>query len=234
MTTFVPVAENIWMLDGDNVDFYGFAYPTRSVIVRLQNGGLWVWSPVKLSNRLRNEIQTIGRPAHLVSPNKLHHLFLGEWHAAFPDSKLWGPISTIRKHRDLPFQSPLVDEAPAAWAGQIDQCWVRGSVAMDEIVFFHLLSRTVVLADLCQNFSSKWLSVNWAPWQRPVARFSKIVEGKSFAPLDWRLSFIHRGKLREAREKILGWNPLKVIMAHGEWQPSHGREFLSHAFKWMG
>ncbi|WP_212400126.1 DUF4336 domain-containing protein [Bradyrhizobium jicamae] len=233
MTTFISIAENIWILNGNNVNFHGFAYPTRSVFVRLQNGGLWVWSPVELSDGLRSEVQTIGRPAHLVSPNKLHHLFLGEWHAAFPDAKLWGPASTIRKYGDLPFQSPLVDEPPAAWAGQIDQCWVRGSLAMDEIVFFHLLSRTVILADLSQNFSPKWLSENWAPWQRSVARISKITEAKSFAPLDWRLSFIHHRKLRVAREKILGWDPWKVIMAHGEWQPQHGGEFLARAFEWI-
>jgi hypothetical protein len=234
MATLVPVDENIWILNGGNVDFHGFAYPTRSVIVRLQNGQLWVWSPVEISDWLLSEVQAVGRPAHFISPNKLHHLFLGQWHTAFPDAKLWGPASTIRKCRYLPFQSPLVDEPPAAWAGEIDQCWVHGSFAMDEIVFFHLPSGTVILADLSQNLSLRWLGENWASWQQSIARFSKITEGRGFAPLDWRLSFIRRARLRRAREKILGWNPAKVIMAHGEWQPEHGRDFLARAFEWVG
>jgi hypothetical protein len=234
MATFVPIAENIWIVDGDNVNFHGFPYPTRSVVVRLQNGGLWIWSPIELSDRLRSEIQTIGQPAHLISPNKIHHLFLGDWHAAFPDAELWGPASTIRKRGDLQFQSPLNDEPPAAWVGQIDQCWVRGSFVMDEIVFLHLPSRTAILADLSENFSSKWLLENWAPWQRSLARLSKIVEGKGYAPLDWRLSFIHRRKLREAKAKVLGWDPRKIIMAHGEWQSENGREFLARSFEWIG
>lgn len=234
MATFVPIAENIWIVDGDNVNFHGFPYPTRSVVVRLQNGGLWIWSPIELSDRLRSEIQTIGQPAHLISPNKIHHLFLGDWHAAFHDAELWGPASTIRKRGDLQFQSPLIDEPPAAWVGQIDQCWVRGSFVMDEIVFLHLPSRTAILADLSENFSSKWLLENWAPWQRSLARLSKIVEGKGYAPLDWRLSFIHRRKLREAKAKVLGWDPRKIIMAHGEWQSENGREFLARSFEWIG
>lgn len=234
MTTFVPVADDIWIVDGDNLDFYGFPYPTRSVVVRLQNGGLWIWSPIALTDRLRSEIQTIGRPAHLVSPNKLHHLFLGDWHAAFPDAELWGPASTIRKRGDLPFQPALGDEPPAAWAGQIDQCWVRGSIAMDEIVFLHRRSRTALLADLSQNFSPKWLVENWAPWQRFVARLSKIVAGKAYAPLEWRLSFIRRSTLRKAKAEILGWQPAKVIMAHGEWQAQDGSAFLARAFAWVG
>ena len=234
MATLVPISENIWVLDGDNVNFHGFAYPTRSVVIRLQNGGLWIWSPIELSDRLRSQIQTIGRPAHLVSPNRLHHLFLGGWHAAFPEAELRGPASTMRKRGDLPFQPPLMDEPPAAWVGQIDQCWFRGSLAMDEIVFLHLPSRTAILADLSQNFSSKWLSENWARWQRPVARFSQIIEGKGYAPLDWRLTFVHRRMLRQAREKVLSWDPQKVIMGHGVWQAQNGRQFLARAFEWIG
>jgi hypothetical protein len=234
MASLLAIAENIWIVDGDNVDFHGFSYPTRSVIIRLQDGGLWVWSPIALTDGLRREIEAIGRPAHLVSPNKLHHLSLASWHAAFGDASLWGPASTIRKCRDLPFQSPLVDEPPAAWAGEIDQCRVSGSLAMDEIVFLHLPSRTAILADFSENFSPKWLLEYWAPWQRSIARLGKIVEGKGYAPLDWRLTFIGRRKLREAKTKILGWRPQKVIMAHGEWQADHGTEFLARAFEWIG
>ena len=234
MATLVPIAENIWIVDGDNVNFHGFPYPTRSVVVRLKNGGLWIWSPIELSDRLRCEVQIIGRPAHLVSPNKIHHLFLGDWHAAFPDAELWGPASTIRKRSDLPFRSPLTDEPPDAWVGQIDQSWVRGSFMMDEIVFLHLPSRTAILADLSENFSSKWLLENWTPWQRSLARLSKIVEGNGYAPLDWRLSFMRRRTLREAKAKVLNWNPRKIVMAHGEWQPENGSAFLARAFKWMG
>jgi hypothetical protein len=170
----------------------------------------------------------------LVSPNKIHHLFLGDWHSAFPDAQLWGPASTLRKRRDLPFQSPLTDQPPAAWEGQIDQCWIRGSLFMDEIGFFHLQSRTAILADFSENFSSKWLLANWTPWQRSLAHLSSIVEGKGYAPIDWRLTFIQRGKLRDAKAKMLNWDPRKVVMAHGEWQAENGKEFLVRAFQWIG
>ena len=44
--------------------------------------------------------------AHLVSPNKLHHLYLAEWKSAYPEAKLWGPELTIRRRRDLSFAGP--------------------------------------------------------------------------------------------------------------------------------
>lgn len=234
MTRLISIADNIWIADGDMVDFHGFPYPTRSVVIRLPDDGLWIWSPIKPGEALLNEIRSIGRPEHLVSPNKLHHLFLGHWRLAFPAAKLWGPASTIQKRADLSFEPPLVDQPPAAWMGQIDQCWVRGSFMMDEIAFFHVPSRTVILADLSENFSSKWLLENWAPWQRSLARMMKIVEHWGYAPLDWRISFLRRSKLRLAAARILDWDPQKVIMAHGEWKPQDGREFLTRAFGWVG
>jgi hypothetical protein len=233
MTSLVSIGEDIWIVDGSSVNFRGFPYPTRCVIIRLQNDDLWVWSPIALFDKLLCEIRSIGRPAHLVSPNKLHHMFLADWNSAFPDARLWGPQSTIKKRSDLLFQSALSGEPPPDWAGQIDQCWFRGSFMMDEIVFFHIPSRTAILADISENFSLAWLDDNWAPWQRYLARLSKIIEGKGYAPLDWRLSFVTRRAIREAKAKLLSWSPRSVVMAHGEWQPDQGREYLVSAFKWI-
>ncbi|TNE41964.1 MAG: DUF4336 domain-containing protein, partial [Alphaproteobacteria bacterium] len=93
------IGEDIWIAEGEIVNFFGFPYPTRAVLVRLDDGGLWVWSPVALSEELRAEIARIGPPRHLVSPNKIHHLYLKDWKAAYPEALLWGPQSTIDKRR---------------------------------------------------------------------------------------------------------------------------------------
>ena len=91
------VHDALWIAEGEIVSFFGFPYPTRSVIVRLANGDLWVWSPVKLSADLRAAVERLGPVRHLVSPNKLHHLYLSEWKAAYPGAQLWGPRSTIKR-----------------------------------------------------------------------------------------------------------------------------------------
>ena len=73
------IGTEIWLADGDIVDFYGFPYSTRMVVVRLASGMLWVWSPIALSENLRKQVDALGRVAHLVSPNKIHHLYLADW-----------------------------------------------------------------------------------------------------------------------------------------------------------
>jgi hypothetical protein len=76
-----PLGSNLWFADGGNVSFKGFAYPTRMAIVRLAEGGLWIWSPIHISDALESEITALGPVRHIVSPNALHYLFLAEWHS---------------------------------------------------------------------------------------------------------------------------------------------------------
>ncbi|MFZ0693502.1 MAG: hypothetical protein WAN51_05010, partial [Alphaproteobacteria bacterium] len=63
----------IWTADGPVVSFLVFPYPTRMAVVRLSDRTLFVWSPIPLSDTLREEVEALGMVAHLVSPNKLHH-----------------------------------------------------------------------------------------------------------------------------------------------------------------
>ncbi len=228
------IDKNIWIAEGKCVNFYGFAYPTRSVIIRLSKQDLWIWSPITLDETLKRQIDMLGMPRHLISPNKIHHLFLGEWAEAYPEAKLWGPKTTISKRKDLSFAGTLTDQSPAPWQGKIDQIWFNGSPAMDEIVFFHRTSRTAILADLSENFSEDFLKARWARWQRIGARLWGIVEGKGYAPLEWRLSFFNRRATRKAKKRLLDYNPDKVIMAHGVWQRENGRAFLEKSLSWVG
>ena len=85
-----PFGPGLWLAGGTEVAVAGFAYPTRMAVVRLAGGGLWIWSPVALSEALRREIDALGEVRWLVAPNSLHHLFLAEWRAAYPKAKLYG------------------------------------------------------------------------------------------------------------------------------------------------
>ena len=139
------------------VSFYGFPYPTRSAVIRFDNDDLWVWSRIRLSKSLLDEVDQLGRIAHLVSPNKIHHLYLQDWKAVYPAAHVWGPSSTINERRDLRFREPLSDIPPMEWQPDLDQAWFRGSPVLDEVVFLHRPSRTVIVADLIENFTDRFI-----------------------------------------------------------------------------
>lgn len=229
-----PFGDELWIAEGPIVDFHSFPYPTRMVVARLGGGALWVWSPIPLDQGLREEVGSLGRPAHLVSPNRLHHLFLAEWAGTFPDACLWGLPPVIRKYPELDITA-LGDRPPAGWRGEIDQVLFAGSVVMDEVVFFHRASRTAVFADLIENFDLDFLrrTPGWSGWRGWVGRHWGITEPFGMAPLEWRWSFLRRGAARRALAQILSWNPKRVVMAHGNWIERDGRAFVERSFRWL-
>ncbi len=75
---------SLYVADGPTVSFLGFPYPTRMAVARLTDGSAWVWSPIALTSELERAVDSIGPVRHIVSPNKIHHLFLREWAARWP------------------------------------------------------------------------------------------------------------------------------------------------------
>jgi hypothetical protein len=228
-----PFGSDLWFADGETVSFHGFDYPTRMVAVRLADGGLWLWSPVEKTTALEEEIRALGPVRHIVSPNNLHHLFLGQWQTAFPDAKLWGTATTIAKYPDLQFAGALDDDSPADWRGQIGQFYFTNSPFVAELIFFHHASRTVIIADLSQTFGEAFLKKHWPWWMRLIARASKMVEGWGYPPIDYRISFRRRATARPKVRALLDEHPEHVIVAHGEIVRSDGEAFLRRAFSWL-
>jgi Domain of unknown function (DUF4336) len=220
----------IWVADGPIVSFYGFAYRTRMAAIRLSGGSLFVWSPVALSPALGCEIDALGPVRHIISPNRLHHLYLGEWKAAYPEARLCASPGLRRKRRDLAFDVELGDGPEPEWRADIDQVAMRGSFALTEVVFFHRRSRTVLFADLLQNFPPDW----FRGWRGVVARLDGIVAPNPGAPREWRASFIRRGAARAALDRVLAWPIERVLIAHGEPATVNGAGFVRRGFAWLG
>jgi hypothetical protein len=179
-----PVDRDIWIAAGPSVRFFGFPYPTRMTVVRLTDGSLWVCSPIALSTALAAAVKVRGPVRYLVSPNKIHHLFLADWVRAWPDANLYAPPGLARRRRDLTFYSELRDAPDPAWAADIDQVIFHGSFAMEEVVFFHRTSRSVIVTDLVQKFDPATLH----GWRGALMR----LEGSSDPTAGLRLSTAFR------------------------------------------
>jgi hypothetical protein len=229
MSALSPFGSDIWIAEGPIVPFFGFPYPTRMVLIRLLSGELFVWSPIALTETLKAETDALGTVRHLVSPNKIHHLFMSEWKGAYPAAKLYASTGLAKRRRDLVFDADLADLPQPVWSGEIDQVVMTGSFAMTEIVFFHRRSRTAIFADLIENFSPTWFK----GWRRFLAWLDGIVSPNPGAPREWRLSFINRSAARGGLMRILAWEPDQVVVAHGQVVREKGGEFIRKAFRWL-
>jgi hypothetical protein len=224
---------DIWIADGGTVSFFGYDYPTRMAVIRLESGGLWLWSPVEAKPDLVEAVRALGRVEHLVSPNKLHHLFLADWKAEFPAAKLWGTGSIAKRFPRLDFAGELTDRPPKDWSGDIDQFHFTNSPFLDEVEFFHRKSRTAIIADLSQPFSRKWLDAHWPWWLRWLAPRIGMVEGKGYAPIEIRSTFFRRAEGRAKMKRLIAEDPERVVVAHGKLVRSDGAAFLRRAFAWL-
>ncbi len=219
----------LWIGEGPVIQFLRFAYPTRMALIRLPDGGLFVWSPIALGESLKREVDRLGVVRHLVSPNALHHLYLGEWKSAYPEARLYAPPGLRRKRQDLAFDADLRDAPDPAWAADIDQVLVLGSFALTEAVFFHRASRTAIFADLIQNFPRNWFK----GWRGLLARLDGLVAPNPGAPREWRASFVNRRAARAALERVLAWPIERVLIAHGDPVTGNGGDFVRRAFGWL-
>ena len=218
----------IWTADGPTVPFFTFPYPTRSALIQLSDGGLFVWSPIALSDALKSQVDALGPVRFLVSPNRLHHLFLRDWKLAYPQAKLYASPGLPKKRKDLAFDGDLGEKPEPEWAADIDQIPVHGSF-LTEVEFFHRASRTAIFTDLLQN-----LPQDWAPgWRGVVARLDGICAPNPGAPREWRAAFLNRRAARASLERILAWPIERVLIAHGEPVTTDGAAFVRSAFGWL-
>jgi len=198
-------------------------------VVQLSDGSVWVWSPVALTEKLVDEVQAIGPVRHIVSPNKIHHLFLREWADRWPDARLYAPPGLAQRKPDIRFDAELDDEPDPAWAEDIDQVVFRGSLAMEEVVFFHRKSRTAIICDLIQRHPESTMS----GWKGLLMRLDGLVGEKGSTPREWRASFLRRGPARAAREKVLGWESERLLIAHGECADTDATAIIEAALSWI-
>ncbi|RKQ95592.1 DUF4336 domain-containing protein [Maricaulis maris] len=229
-STLRCLSDGIWTASGDVVTAAaGFHYPTRMVVIRLDDDRLWVWSPVALNEARKREIDALGLVAHIVAPNSLHHLALSDWQSAYPAARLHGAPGMAAQLPDLKFDTELTDTADPAWAGQIDQVVVPGNRITTEVVFYHRSSGTVIFTDLIQHLPDDWYS-GWRSW---VARWDRMTGPEPAVPGKFRLAFRDRKRARAAIDRIFAWPARTVLFAHGEPVRDDAQAFLTRAFAWL-
>ncbi len=142
--------DNFWIAQAP-LRFLGLHLGTRMTIVRLATGGLWVHSPVAPSAGLTKEVDALGPVRHIVAPSLYHHLYAGAWRQRYPEASLHGPAKLARKRDDLAFTGALERASEEPWAAELAPFHVDGCL-LDETVFLHRATRTLISSDLTENF----------------------------------------------------------------------------------
>jgi hypothetical protein len=224
-----PVAEGIWTQAGDRLRLAGIPFDTRAVVVRLPGGGLWLHSPVCPTPARVAALAALGPVAHVVAPNRIHGAFTADWAARAPGAKVWVSPRFPDRHPGIRHDALLGDTPPPDWSGTLDQCLFAGHAWLDEVVFLHRPSRSLIVADLLQRHDP----AREAPlWRVLKGAFGLMAPGGGVPP-DLRLTFRDRAAARAARDRILGWAFDRILLPHSVPVETGGKAVFARAFAWL-
>ena len=223
------IGSEIWAIDHPDFKLAPGVRPgTRTTLVRLADGGLWMHSPGPLDEARVRDIEELGPVRFIVAPNIFHHLFLAENLAAWPMAELHLAPGLEAKRPDLKATSHLGSDAVAGWAADLDQCLIEGAPRLSEVVFRHRSSRTLILTDLAFNVGR--------PENLGARLFFGLtgVLGRFSTSRLIRLLIRDRLAAQRSFEQILSWDFDQVVVSHGEILQTNGPRLLREALTRVG
>jgi hypothetical protein len=219
------VAENL-SVASQPLRFFGAELGCRMTCVRLSTGAVAVHSPIRATPELLASVADLGPVAWLIAPNAFHHLFVQEWRVRFPEATTLVAPRLLTKRRDLVGAVPL-SAPPAAWGRDLEMVAMKGLPLMDEHVFFHRPSATLIVTDLAFRFGRD--SPFFTRW---LIRLGGRL-GELSPTVVERLLIRDRAAFRESLKRVLEWPFDRVVMSHGQVLDSGGPNALARGYDWL-
>jgi hypothetical protein len=202
----------------------GMQFPARMSVLPLGERKLALVSPVPIDDGMAREIARFGEVAFLIAPNLLHHMYLADAIRRYPSARVLAPPGLSAKRAELSIHGTL-DEPPPELTDFVDVLPIAGAPSMNEYVFFHRASATLVVTDLVFNI------------ERPRGFFANLFlflggcHGRLAASRAWSMFVKDRELARASIERILSLPVRTLVMAHGVVVRSHARQRLAAALQ---
>jgi hypothetical protein len=225
------IDEEIWVAE-QPLRYLGLSVGTRMTVVRLENHELVVISPIQVSDEIVNQLSQLGTVKHIIAPNLYHYLFAAHFKSLYPQATFWSAPGLEIKKPELSIDQIIQSDTGRLWDGLevifFDGFRVLGLSGFDslnECVFFHLASRTLILTDTAFHFDESFPM---------LTQFATRVLGgyKSLSPsLLERIATTDKESVAKSVEQVLNWNFERVIVAHGSIVEQNGKEKFKQGYE---
>jgi hypothetical protein len=200
------IAPNLWHMER-GFTAAGLPVSSRMTVVRFDDGRLWLHSPVRFDEAVADQLRALGTVSWIVAPNRAHHLFAKHAQRMFPQAVLYGAPGLAAKRPDLAGLIELGDTVPPEWQHELDQAVIRGMPFVNEVVWFHKATQTLIMTD---------------------------VRAKLDVPRTVRLVTRDKAKAAGSARIILQWPFTRVITAHNSIVEQDAHAAVEKAFKHFG
>ena len=219
-----PIADGVWSLT-HHFRNAGIAVSTRMSVMRLADGSLLAHSAVPLTDAQRAEMDGFGPLRVIVAPNAVHHLFIGDVLAHYPDCAVYGPPSLRAKRPRLTaLQDWPGPGEPTPWGAAVSFQRMAGVPKLDEAEWFHHPSGTLFIADICQWWQG--------PLATPVRLYLGLMGGRDrlTVPRTVRLLTNDKAALKASAQAVLAWPIQRIVLLHNSVLTQNAAATLKEAF----
>jgi len=198
---------------------------TRMTVIRLRDGALWVHSPIEPTPSLLAKLASLGDVRYVVAPNRSHHLFFQRFLHSFPLAKGFVAPGLAEKFKAL--SQYLVVPLPGPWHGELQSWFIDGLPVLNETVWFHNESGTLVLTDLLFCFGTQSTGL-----AKLVARLLGVYDRLGMS-LTMKLMIKDKQALRRSIEPLLLLPVQRIVLAHDQVIEEQPITRLREAFEWL-
>lgn len=198
------VADGVWVVEG----MLAFPpLPIRATILELPEG-LVIISPVEFSDADAAAIDALGKVVAIVAPSALHHLFMVAAQRRWPNAKALVSPLVAGKQPTLQVAGTL--DQPWPFGPELELLLVEGMPTVQEWLFFHRPSKTLIVTDLVFNIRAYPGFVS-ALFARAFGTYKRLAASRLF------VSFIKdRAAVLRSLERAVAFDTVTLIPAHGE------------------
>lgn len=221
-----PVATDVWQSNVP-LKILGGEIGHRMTVIRLGNGKLVLHSPTPLTAELKQAIFERGPVGYIIAPSLYHDLWLEPYQMEYPQALLAAVPGFAKVQPMLTIRHTLESSDHFCSEPDMAVLLVEGMPKLNEAVFLHRPSRTLIVADLAFNLCSKcntWNSI-----------FRRLVGAhQGFGP-DYIIKLMIKDKAatRASIDKILQWDFDRIVVGHGDILETGGKEALREAYAFL-
>jgi len=229
------VTEGIWTFSKPFARFGFFPIGGRSTAIKLRSGDVWVLASTPLTPETKETIDAMGPVKYIMAADDVHHLYIDDFHAAYPGAKVIGvPALVAKKSGKYKFDGVYGTDLPGTKYGfepEIEACYFSGFKNHD-VAFFHAPSKTLLQADLMMNLPpTEQYSKSTSSGRVPI--IGDLVNPWTTAQkrIVWALGADKAAMKRDAKT-VAGWDFTRMIPCHGDVIEEKGKEAWLEAYKW--
>ncbi|MBD2527834.1 DUF4336 domain-containing protein [Nostoc sp. FACHB-133] len=224
---------DLWVAE-QPLKYFGLEVGTRMTVIRLTIGKLMVISPIEMDDTTINELNQLGEVTYIVVPNLYHHLFVADFKLCYPRAKLWTVSGLERKRPDLQINQIISNRSIHAIDGVeyllvqgFNTLGTSGCSPLNECVFFHVKSRTLIVTDTVFHFDDQC-----SPSIRLIAKLLGAYNQLRPSLLE-KFATLDKVKVKRSIQQLLTWNFERVIMAHGSIIEQDGKPQFKTGYEWF-